>query len=105
MRSNDRYHAASPHHESFSICLPEGVLSFFPNRGLIPVDQRILPQAAASCPGKESLRLCQGWRGFPVMPVDDGELERFEDRKIDIMAMQMQQIAPQFLGRFEKSLI
>ena len=50
MRCDDRYHAAGGQDEALAVGLCNGILRFIPDFSLLPVNQRIVSQAATHCP-------------------------------------------------------
>lgn len=94
MGSDDRDNAARAEDETFSICLLDGIRCFLLYLSRILVDQRVLPHTPAHHSRKLLLCFCKGGKSFTVVPVDDGELERIQQREVNVMPMQVQEIAP-----------
>ena len=101
MRGDHRDNAAGSQNETFSVCLLDGIRRFIPDLSLIPVHERILSHAATEDARKKILRLRQGRKRFPIMPIDNLKLEGIEQREVNVVSVQMQEIAPKLLGGFQ----
>ena len=94
MRGDDWHNASSPEDEAFASCLLEGIDRFFLDLRSTPINKRILSYAAADYPVKKLLRFGEGRKGLSIMPVDDGKLQRIQEREVNVTSVQMEKITP-----------
>jgi hypothetical protein len=58
--------------------------------GCIPINERILPDPTADGALEKLLSFRQGRERFPIMPVHNGEIQRIDKRKVNVMPVQME---------------
>ena len=94
MRGDYGDDASGSEEEAFSACLLESIRHFVLDFGFISINERILPDPTADGAIEKLLGFSQGRERFSIMPVHNGEIQRIDKRKVNVMPMQMEQVTP-----------
>lgn len=94
MRGDDRHNASRSEDEALSIRLLDGIRRLDPNLRRIFVNQRILSHTPTHHSREMLLCLRKRRKCFAVMPVDNWELDRIQQGEINVVPMQVKEIAP-----------